>query len=213
MNITAFDHIVLSCHSVADTVAFYRDVLGLRTGEERPGKWAIWFGDNKISLQDEANKPPMAINTLPGTGNFCVVTETPVDEIAEELTSAGVEILALARRMHQDYRHSASGNELEAARIVAQRGDVVDQVRARGQRGFHHRRTPRVDANRGAHCHGMLDRRHDALDLVAFPHRGRARPIALRPPAPAHRAVGLARLRYPLPWPAPAAPPRRRESR
>lgn len=98
MNITAFDHIVISCHSVADTVAFYRDVLGLRTGEERPGKWAIWFGDNKISLQDEANKPPMAINTLPGTANFCVVTETPVDEIAEELTSAGVEILARGER-------------------------------------------------------------------------------------------------------------------
>jgi len=98
MDITGFDHIVLSCHSVPDTIAFYRDVLGLRTGEERPGKWAIWFGDNKISLQDEANKPPMAIKTLPGTGNFCVLTETPVDEITEELVAAGVEILARGER-------------------------------------------------------------------------------------------------------------------
>ena len=103
MDITGFDHIVLSCHSVPNTIAFYRDVLGLRTGEERPGKWAIWFGDNKISLQDEANKPPMAINTLPGTGNFCVLTETPVDEITEELKAAGVEIL------DRGSRHGATG--------------------------------------------------------------------------------------------------------
>lgn len=98
MHILGFDHIVLSCHSVSDTIAFYRDVLGLRTGEERPGKWAIWFGDNKISLQDEANKPPLAMGTLPGTGNFCVLTETPVDEIADELEAAGVEILARGHR-------------------------------------------------------------------------------------------------------------------
>lgn len=93
MEITGFDHIVLSCHNVSEVVAFYRDVLGFRVGEERPGKWAIWFGTQKISLQDEANKPPMAARTLPGTGNFCVLADTPVAEVAEELRAAGVEIL------------------------------------------------------------------------------------------------------------------------
>lgn len=93
MQITGFDHIVLSCHDVAATVAFYRDVLDCRVGEERPGKWAIWFGTHKISLQDEAAKPPMAIHTLPGTGNFCVLADTPVDEVATRLRSHGVEIL------------------------------------------------------------------------------------------------------------------------
>jgi catechol 2,3-dioxygenase-like lactoylglutathione lyase family enzyme len=93
MRISGFDHIVLSCHDVPGVVAFYRDVLGCRVGEERPGKWAIWFGTHKISLQDEANKPPMAIHTLPGTGNFCVLADTPVAEVASELEAAGVEIL------------------------------------------------------------------------------------------------------------------------
>ena len=93
MQITGFDHIVLSCHDVATTISFYRDVLGCRVGEERPGKWAIWFGDHKISVQDESDKPAMAVNTLPGTGNFCVHSATPVDEVAEELRAAGVEIL------------------------------------------------------------------------------------------------------------------------
>ena len=74
-------------------MAFYRDVLGCSVGEERPGKWAIWFGSNKISLQDEAKKPDMAIATLPGTGNFCVLADAPVAEVAEHLVSHGVEIL------------------------------------------------------------------------------------------------------------------------
>ena len=93
MEITGFDHIVLSCHDVPKTVAFYRDVLDCRVGEERPGKWAIWFGTHKISLQDEANKPPMAVHTLPGTGNFCVLADTPVADVAEQLRAHDVEIL------------------------------------------------------------------------------------------------------------------------
>ena len=64
MEILGFDHIVLSCRSVDTMVAFYRDVLGLRTGQERPGKWAIWFGDQKISLQDDAAKPVIAEGTI-----------------------------------------------------------------------------------------------------------------------------------------------------
>lgn len=121
MDITGFDHIVLSCHSVEETVAFYGGVLGLRTGEERPGKWAIWFGDNKISLQDEANKPPMAIDTLPGTGNFCVLTPTPVDSIREQLEAAGVEILARGERqgaigpIDSVYFRDPEGNLVEIA--------------------------------------------------------------------------------------------------
>lgn len=93
MEITGFDHVVLSCLDVPATVAFYRDVLGCRVGEERPGKWAIWFGGHKISLQNEANKPPMALHTLPGTGNFCVLADTPADQVADELRAAGVEII------------------------------------------------------------------------------------------------------------------------
>ncbi|WP_049641593.1 VOC family protein [Candidatus Rhodobacter oscarellae] len=93
MQITGFDHIVLSCHDVPAMVAFYRDALAMRVGEERPGKWSIWFGPHKISLQDEATKPALAVATLPGTGNFCVLTETPVAEVADRLRAQGVEIL------------------------------------------------------------------------------------------------------------------------
>ena len=124
MEITGFDHIVISCHSVADVVAFYRDVLGLRVGEERPGKWAIWFGSNKISLQDEANKPPLAAGTLPGTGNFCVLSDRPVGEIAEILRSRGVAILAEGERLgatgpiQSVYFRDPEGNLVEIANLL-----------------------------------------------------------------------------------------------
>ena len=124
MEITGFDHIVLSCHSVADVVAFYRDVLQLQVGEERPGKWAIWFGSNKISLQDEANKPPLAAGTLPGTGNFCVLSDIAVAEIAEMLRSRGVEILAEGERLgatgpiQSVYFRDPEGNLVEIANLL-----------------------------------------------------------------------------------------------
>lgn len=121
MDITGFDHIVLSCHSVPDTVAFYRDVLGLQVGEERTGKWAIWFGENKISLQDEADKPELAKATLPGTGNFCLLAETDVGDIAAELQAAGVAILAQGERLgatgpiQSVYFRDPEGNLVEIA--------------------------------------------------------------------------------------------------
>lgn len=121
MSWTGFDHIVLSCNSVESIVAFYRDVLGLRAGEERPGKWAIWFGDHKISLQDEAHKPELAEGTLPGTGNFCVLTRTPIDQVARGLEAAGVEILARGPRqgatgaIDSIYFRDPEGNLVEVA--------------------------------------------------------------------------------------------------
>lgn len=124
VDIIRFDHIVLSCRSVAAMVAFYRDVLGLEVGEERPGKWAIWFGDNKISLQDESEKPPLAAGTLPGTGNFCLLSETPVDVVADRLVAAGIEILDSGERLGalgpivSVYFHDPEGNLVEIANVA-----------------------------------------------------------------------------------------------
>lgn len=99
MEILGFGHIVLSCRSVPDLVGFYGDVLGLQVGEERPGKWAIWFGPHKISLQDDRTKPDLAAGTLPGTGNFCLLADQEVGEIAAQLQARGVDILESGERI------------------------------------------------------------------------------------------------------------------
>lgn len=125
MKITGFDHIVLSCHNVSAMVDFYSDVLGMRTGEERPGKFAIWFGSCKISLQDEAHKPNLARATTPGSGNFCVLTNLDIADVAQTLKAKDVAILAQGPRdgatgpIQSVYFNDPEGNLVEIAQQVA----------------------------------------------------------------------------------------------
>ena len=88
----ALDHIVLCVRDVAATRRFYEDLLGMETREERPGKYSLHFGVQKISLQDAATAPSIARDTVPGSGNFCLLTDLPMDEILAALRHAGVAI-------------------------------------------------------------------------------------------------------------------------
>lgn len=90
----AIDHIVLCVADVGRTLDFYEELLGMRRREERPGKWSLQFGSHKISLQDAETSPDIARDTLPGSGNFCVLTEEPVEDLVRRLDEAGVEIVA-----------------------------------------------------------------------------------------------------------------------
>lgn len=94
MKVTGLDHIVLCVTDVDRTIAFYREVLGMEPREERPGKWSLYFGANKISLQDARTAPEIARATVPGSGNFCVLTDEPVDRVADALRQREIEIVA-----------------------------------------------------------------------------------------------------------------------
>lgn len=93
MNILGLDHIVLCVERVDETLGFYERVLGMQPREERPGKWSLHFGSNKISLQDAQSSPALAKRTVPGSGNFCVLTDTPLAEVVERLRSHNIEIV------------------------------------------------------------------------------------------------------------------------
>ena len=92
MKVLAFDHIVLAVDSVERTRDFYERVLGMESREERPGKWSLHFGVNKISLQDARSAPEIARDTVPGSGNFCLLTENPIDAVVKHLRNEGVVI-------------------------------------------------------------------------------------------------------------------------
>ena len=64
MEMRALDHIVLCVDDVAATRQFYERVLGMASRQERPGKWSLHFGANKISLQDAGAAPGLASRTL-----------------------------------------------------------------------------------------------------------------------------------------------------
>lgn len=93
MKMRGLDHIVLCVADVAATCRFYERVLNMEPREERPGKWSLHFGFNKISLQDAATSPSIARDTVPGSGNFCLLTDTPVEGVIQHLGREGVDIV------------------------------------------------------------------------------------------------------------------------
>lgn len=94
MKVSGFDHIVLAVGDVAQTRRFYERVLGMESREERPGKWSLHFGTSKISLQDAAASPEIARDTVPGSGNFCLLTDTPIAAFVDHLRRQNVTIIA-----------------------------------------------------------------------------------------------------------------------
>ena len=91
--VSGLDHIVLCVHDVARTREFYERVLGMESREERPGKWSLHFGSHKISLQDAATAPSIARDTVPGSGNFCVLSDRAVADWVEHLRLEGIAVV------------------------------------------------------------------------------------------------------------------------
>ena len=93
IEVRALDHIVLCVRDVDAARSFYEHLLGMEAREDRPGKWSLHFGAQKISLQDAERAPSIARETVPGSGNFCLLTDTPIAEVVDALARAGVEIV------------------------------------------------------------------------------------------------------------------------
>jgi catechol 2,3-dioxygenase-like lactoylglutathione lyase family enzyme len=126
--VTALDHIVLCVADVNRTIAFYQRVLGMQPREERPGKWSLHFGSNKISLQDARTAPEIARDTVPGSGNFCVLTEEPVERFAAELRRLGIEVVdgpgereGATGKILSVYFRDPDGNLVEVSNRLADR--------------------------------------------------------------------------------------------
>lgn len=125
--VSGFDHIVLCVRDVAATRAFYERVLGMTAREERPGKYSLQFGAHKISLQDAATSPAIARDTVPGSGNFCLLSDTPVAEWRTHLESQGVAIIDAGLRdgatgtIDSLYFHDPDGNLVEVSNLVEPR--------------------------------------------------------------------------------------------
>lgn len=93
MKVRGFDHIVLTVRDVAAARGFYERVLGMEAREERPGKWSLHFGPHKISLQDAGAMAAIASATVPGSGNFCLLTDVPMADVVSHLKAEGVTVI------------------------------------------------------------------------------------------------------------------------
>jgi catechol 2,3-dioxygenase-like lactoylglutathione lyase family enzyme len=100
--IRSIDHFVLTVASIEATCAFYARVLGFAVetfesgggsggGAER--RTALTFGTQKINLHEVGREfTPRAQVATAGSGDFCLLTETPIDEVVAHLRDQDVAV-------------------------------------------------------------------------------------------------------------------------
>lgn len=96
MNIAHIDHIVLTVRDIDATCEFYQRVLGIMAVTFDENRTALVFGSQKINLHPALDNPVtlVAAKAMPGSSDFCLITEKPLDEVIAHIEGQGVEIIA-----------------------------------------------------------------------------------------------------------------------
>ena len=94
VRIESIDHMVLTVADIEATCDFYGQVLGMEKIVFAGGHVALGFGSQKINLHPAGNEyDPRAKNPFPGSADFCLISETPMDDVIAHLGACGVEII------------------------------------------------------------------------------------------------------------------------
>jgi catechol 2,3-dioxygenase-like lactoylglutathione lyase family enzyme len=89
--IVGIDHFVLTVASLEATCAFYQRVLGFERIDTAGRPTALVFGNQKINVHEVRRTfEPKAKSPTPGSGDFCLITDRPLDEISAHLEANGV---------------------------------------------------------------------------------------------------------------------------
>ena len=94
--IDRFDHIVLTVRDLQATLRFYECVLGARVvppPADGKGSTAIAFGRQKINLHVTGREfEPKATHVTVGSGDFCLITEAPLEQVMRHVEACGVAV-------------------------------------------------------------------------------------------------------------------------
>jgi catechol 2,3-dioxygenase-like lactoylglutathione lyase family enzyme len=94
MEISQFDHLVLTVKDIQNSCDFYTQVLGMQLVEFAEGRKALKFGAQKINLhQYQQEFEPKAARPTPGSADLCFLTDIPLSEVAAHLKQHQVEII------------------------------------------------------------------------------------------------------------------------
>jgi len=92
--IDRIDHIVLTCHDVERTVAFYEKALGMQPVTFAGGRRGLAFGRQKFNLHQSGREfEPKALKPGPGAIDLCLITLTPLEDAIAHLEACGVAII------------------------------------------------------------------------------------------------------------------------
>lgn len=88
------DHLVLTVQDVEASCAFYEKVLGMQPVTFAGGRRALAFGRHKINLHPAGREyQPHAHRPVAGSGDLCLISAVPLDQVIAHLKACGVEIL------------------------------------------------------------------------------------------------------------------------
>lgn len=91
--IDRLDHLVLTVADLERTVAFYEKVLGMTTTRDPGRPVSVHFGTQKINLHRmDRTFEPKALRPTAGSGDLCLITETPIEEVMAHLQANDVSI-------------------------------------------------------------------------------------------------------------------------
>lgn len=90
--IVRLDHFVLTVRSIAATSDFYAKARGFEAITV-DGRTALHFAGHKINLHEAGHEfEPKARAPTPGSGDFCLISDEPVADIAARLERLGVSV-------------------------------------------------------------------------------------------------------------------------
>jgi catechol 2,3-dioxygenase-like lactoylglutathione lyase family enzyme len=93
METTGLDHLVVYARDVDATCEFY-ETLGLERRTFGEGRVALHCGDQKINVHQAGDEyVPHADDPTAGSADFCLLVETPIDAVVDDLDEAGVEVV------------------------------------------------------------------------------------------------------------------------
>jgi len=124
--IDRIDHLVLTVRDLAASLRFYERVLGARVVPPYKGRGpaAVAFGRQKINIHVAGKEfePKATIPTV-GSGDFCLITESPIEAVVEHLATCGIAIelgpvprMGALGPMTSVYFRDPDGNLVEVAR-------------------------------------------------------------------------------------------------
>ena len=94
MKIERLDHLVLTIKSIERTRDCYARVLGMEVITFGSGRTALAFGQQKINLHEAGKEfAPKAGKPTPGSADLCFLTITPLNEVATQISAAGIQII------------------------------------------------------------------------------------------------------------------------
>ncbi|MFT5487604.1 MAG: catechol 2,3-dioxygenase-like lactoylglutathione lyase family enzyme [Paracoccaceae bacterium] len=126
IRIKSLDHLVITASNLQATIDFYTQVLGMAHVAFGDNLHAVHFGDQKFNIHDASTDvSPKAVNIVPGSEDFCLISETSVSLVIQHLTDCGVAIeegpvtrSGATGTLESVYFRDPDGNLLEVSNVI-----------------------------------------------------------------------------------------------